>query len=177
MKNIVYIATSIDGYIADKDGGIEWLNIIPNPANNDFGWSNFLSSVDAIVMGKNTFEMVISLGVEWPYPNPVFVVSNSMQEIPEGYEEKVEIIKGTPQEICSLLNSKGHETLYIDGGSVIQQFLKADLIDEMIITKIPILIGEGIPLFTKFNDQLVFELVETKILLNQLVQIKYKRKM
>ena len=82
MANFVYIAQSLDGYIADKNGGLDWLNEIPNPDNSDFGFAEFLNNIDAIVMGRKTFEQVMSFGV-WPYPKPVFVVSTSLKELPQ----------------------------------------------------------------------------------------------
>ena len=74
MSNIVYIAQSLDGYIADKDGGIDWLSDIPNPEDNDFGFADFINKIDAIVMGRNTFQKVVTFGT-WPYTRPVFVIS------------------------------------------------------------------------------------------------------
>jgi len=176
MNNIVYLATSIDGYIADRNGGIDWLNMVPNPSGDDLGWAEFLGRVDAVVMGRKTFEKVLSFGVDWPYPIPAFIVSTSMKEIPSGYGDKIEIIRGTPLEITEDLNKKGYENLYIDGGSTVQQFLKEDLIDELIITSIPIVLGGGIPLFNELDKQLVFELVTTEVLLEQLVKTTYRRK-
>jgi len=176
MNNIVYIATSIDGYIADKDGNIDWLYIVENPDKDDLGWSEFIKNIDAIVMGKNTFEKILSFNMGWHYQKPVFILSNSMKEIPEGFTDKIEIISGTPQEVTELLHNKGFNNIYVDGGTTVQQFLKEDLIEELIITKIPILLGGGIPLFKELDNQMVFELVETKIMINHLVQIKYKRK-
>jgi len=175
MSNLVYLATSIDGYIADTDGEIDWLNMVPNPNGDDLGWAEFLARVDAIVMGKNTFEKVLSFGVEWPYPIPAFIVSTSMKEIPAGYEEKVEIISGTPEDITESLSKKGYKNLYIDGGSIVQQFLKVDLIDELIITRIPIVLGGGIPLFTKLDNSLKWEHIQTEVLLKQLVKSSYRR--
>jgi dihydrofolate reductase len=176
MKIIVYIATSIDGYIADEDGSIEWLNTIPNPSNDDLGWSDFINSIDAIVMGKNTFDKVLSFNIDWPYPVPVFVLSNSMVTAPNGYKDKIKIINGNPKEIACFLKKQGFNNVYIDGGKTVQQFLNDDLIDELTITKIPILLGGGIPLFSEHGNQMAFELVETKVLINQLVKIRYERK-
>ena len=91
MSNIVYIATSIDGYIAKKDGGLDWLNEVPNPDKSDFGFSNFMDSIDAIIMGRNTFEIVLSFG-EWPYNKPVFVLSNTLKTVPDNLKNKAEIL-------------------------------------------------------------------------------------
>ena len=83
MSNIVYIATSLDGYISDKDGGLEWLQMVPNPDNLDFGWADFMSRIDAIVMGRITFETVCGFDCDWPYSKPVFVLSNTLTSLPD----------------------------------------------------------------------------------------------
>ena len=147
MSNIVFIAASLDGYIADKDGGVDWLHSIPNPENLDMGWVDLIDRIDSLVMGRKTFEKVCSFDCDWPYSKPVFVLSNSMKSIPEGYEVKAEPIKGSLPEVIEAIYQKGYKRLYIDGGVTVQSFLKEDLIDEMIITIIPILLGGGIPLF------------------------------
>ena len=176
MSNIVYVATSLDGYIADKEGGIDWLESIPNPDHDDFGWENFIERIDALVMGKKTFETVLGFGVEWPYPKKVFVLSHNKDIVPEKLKSKVKEIQGTPKEIVTDLNTKGYKNLYIDGGNVIQEFLKEDLIDEMIINRIPILLGGGFSLFGNLPKHLMFKHVSTKILLNEMVMSHYMRK-
>lgn len=175
-KNSVFIATSIDGYIADKNGGIDWLNSIPNPDNDDMGYVEFTNNIDALVMGRTTFETVCGFDVDWPYLKPVFVLSNTLNEIPESHEEKAFLIKGTLTEIIEQINKKGYNRLYIDGGTTIRNFLKADLIDEIIITTIPILLGGGSSLFSELPNELKFELIATKTYLNQITQRHYKRK-
>lgn len=175
-KNSVFIATSIDGCIADKNGGIDWLHSIPNPDNNDMGYVEFISNIDALVMGRTTFETVCSFDIDWPYEKPVFVLSTTLNEIPESHREKAYLIKGTAGEIIRQINKKGYSRLYIDGGATIRNFLKADLIDEMIITIIPIVLGGGSPLFSELPNELKFELVKTKTFLNQITQNHYKRK-
>ena len=137
MSNIVFIATSLDGYIADKDGGLDRLQSIPNPENPDMGWVDFIERIDAVVMGRNTFDTVCSFDCDWSYSKPVFVLSNSMKSIPEAYEGKAEPIKGSLAGVIETIHQKGHKHLYIDGGVTVQSFLMEDLIDEMIITVIP----------------------------------------
>ncbi|UAB82314.1 dihydrofolate reductase [Marixanthomonas sp. SCSIO 43207] len=175
-KNKVFIATSLDGYIADKNGGIDWLHSIPNPDNNDMGYVEFSNGIDALVMGRTTFETVISFDVPWPYTKPVFVLSNKLKEIPESHKGKAFLVKGTLIEILEQIHEKGHERLYIDGGTTIRNFLKENLIDEMVLTTIPILLGGGSSLFTELPNEQKYELIETKIYLNQIVQNHYKRK-
>ena len=176
MPNTVYIATSLDGYIADKDGGLDWLHSIPNPDNFDLGWADFIAKIDALVMGRNTFEAVCGFGVEWPYPMPVFVLSTSMTSIPGAYRDKAEIVNGPLPLVIESLHAKGFTNLYIDGGKTIQSFLRADLIDEMIITQIPILLGGGSALFSDLSKPIAFEHLGTKLLLNAMVQNHYRSK-
>lgn len=177
MSNTVYIATSLDGYIAREDGNIDWLMELPNPNNSDYGFSVFLERIDGIIMGRKTFETVLGFN-EWPYlrTKPVFVLSNSLNALPDKLSAKVEIVRGELKRIIELLKNKGINDLYIDGGQTIQSFLKEDLIDEMIITRIPILLGSGIPLFDKNNLELTFEHVGTEVHNNMLVRSKYLRK-
>lgn len=175
-KNIVFIATSIDGFIADKEGGLDWLHSIPNPDSNDMGYRELIDRVDALIMGRVTFETVCGFDCDWPYTKPVFVLSNSLKNIDEKYKDKVQLVNGDIKDVVKELNHKGFKSLYIDGGTTIQSFLKEDLIDEMIITTIPILLGGGFPLFNETPNKLSFELKESKVFLNQIVQNHFIRK-
>lgn len=170
MKNKVFIATSLDGYIADANGEIDWLHAIPNPENNDMGYAEFMSEIDALVMGRTTFETVCGFDIDWPYQKPVFVLSNTLTEIPAEYEGKAMLIKGTLTEILAQIHAKDFYSLYIDGGSTIQNFLKEDLIDEMTITIIPTLLGGGVSLFGELAEKLNFTCVDSKIYLDKVVQ-------
>ena len=174
MSIQVFIATSLDGFIATSDGGVEWLDEIPNPENSDFGFGGFMSGIDALVMGRNTFEKVLTFG-EWPYDKPVFVVSNSLSGVPEDLEGKVEVINGAPRSVVEQLGQRGFRNLYVDGGKVIQSFLEDDLVDEMIITRVPVLLGDGMPLFGKLTKTLQFEHVKTETFSEGLVQSTYAR--
>jgi len=175
-KNKVFIAASLDGYIADVNGGIDWLNSIPNPDNIDMGYREFISEIDALIMGRNTFETVTAFDIEWPYDKPVFVLSNSMNQIPDAYINKAELVNGDLKEIIEAVHEKGFHNLYIDGGKTIQSFLVEDLIDEMTITIIPYLLGGGVPLFAGLPKRLLFECVDSKIFLGKIVQNRFVRK-
>lgn len=175
-KNIVFIAKSLDGYIAGKNGELEWLHAIPNPDNNDMGYNQLMEDIDAIVMGRTTFETVCGFGIEWPYQKPVFVLSRSIKVIPEKLKDKVFLLAGSPKEILQEIHAKGYFRLYIDGGRTVQDFLKADLIDELRITTIPILLGGGFPLFGELPAAMEFEHIQSEVILNQIVQDHYKRK-
>lgn len=168
MANKVFIATSLDGYIADKDGGLDWL---PSPEDTiDSGFEEFMASIDALVMGRNTFETVLSFGGEWFYTKPVFVVSSTLQSIPEYLQDKVTLLNTSPKELVLKLNQKGYQNLYIDGGKTIQNFLKEQLIDEICITTIPVLLGGGSPLFGGLYAIQHFKCIETKFLNDSIIQ-------
>lgn len=175
-ENKVFIARSLDGYIADREGGLDWLHAVPNPQQLDLGYESFLKEVDAIVMGRNTFETVCAFDMEWPYKKPVFVLSSGLGSIPEKLKAKVELLNGTPGEVLDQIHFKGYARLYIDGGRTIQDFLKEDLIDELIITTIPILLGGGAPLFGELPGTMEFEHAWSKLYLDALVQDCYRRK-
>ena len=175
-KNIVFVAKSLDGYIAGKNGELDWLESIPNPENIDLGFVSLMGEIDAVVMGKTTFEVVCSFGGEWPYNKHVFVLSNSLKELPEKLNKKTTLLKGSPQEILNNIHDKGYFKLYIDGGRTVQRFLKEDLIDELRITTIPILLGGGFPLFGALSKPMKFEHLKSTVFLNQIVQDHYKRK-
>jgi len=175
-RNKVFIATSLDGYIADKEGGLDWLHSIPNRQQDDMGYNRFINQVDAIVMGRTTFETVCGFECPWPYTKPVFVLSTTLNDVPETYANKVKLVKGTLSEVLDDIHSQGHKQLYIDGGTTIQSFLKEDLIDDICITTIPILLGGGFPLFGALQKPLGFELVESKTFIGQVNQCHYRRK-
>lgn len=174
MANMVYIATSLDGFIADRNGGLDWLTSVPNPEGSDFGFGDFMNRVDALVMGRKTFDTVVSFD-GWPYSKPVFVLGRSLPLIPESLAGKAEGIIGGPREVVDMLRAKGYRNLYIDGGQTIQSFLREDLVDELVITRVPVLLGGGIPLFGHLDAHLDFEHVGEEDLGNGLVKSRYLR--
>lgn len=173
---MVFIGASLDGYIADRNGGLNWLTAIPNPEQSDMGYTEFMAQVDALVMGHKTFETVCGFEGDWPYAKPIFIVSRTLDTIAEEYRGKAELVKGSLVQILEKIHNEGYHRLYIDGGVTIQNFLKEDLIDEITITTIPIVLGGGSALFSVLPKELEFTLVESKIFLNQLVQSHYRRK-
>ena len=175
-KNIVFIAKSLDGFIAGKNGELDWLHSIPNPNNDDMGFNSLMMEIDAIIMGRTTYETVLGFGGEWPYSKHVFVLSSTLENVPVELKDMVTILKGTPENVLDIVYNKGYYTLYIDGGKTVQEFIKADLIDELRITTIPVLLGGGFPLFGDLDEPRSFEHVDSKLFLNQLVQNHYKRK-
>jgi dihydrofolate reductase len=174
MKISVYIATSVDGFIAREDGSIDWLPTGENEAGEDYGYKDFMDSVDALVMGRNTYDMVLSFG-SWPYgEKPVVVLCSNPIEIPEAIANTVTGLSGTPSIVVQRLKEKGYKHLYIDGGKTIQGFMKAGLIQNLIITKIPILIGSGISLFGELPHDFRLHHLDTIQFDNGIVQSKYE---
>ncbi|PHQ32261.1 dihydrofolate reductase family protein [Rhodopirellula bahusiensis] len=145
----VFIATSLDQFIARSDGNLDWLDEANAlvPPGEDCGYAEFMKSVDVLVMGRNTYEKVRTFGA-WPYgETPVVVLSRNPIEFPDEMPAWVTHSAETPVELHRRLSKEGAQKLYIDGGLTIQRFLRAGLIDELVITVIPVLIGDGIPLF------------------------------
>ena len=171
----VFIATSLDGFIADQKGSVDFLYKYPEPSGEDMGYYNFMSTIDALVMGRKTFETVLGFGVEWPYTKPVFVWTTHLKSVPKELEAKVQFINGNPKQIISKLNEMNLHHIYIDGAKTIQSFLNEDLIDEMTITTVPLLLGSGIPLFNDISKEIKFEGVESKTYSHGLIQSVYKR--
>jgi len=145
----VFIATSLDGFIARPDGSIDWLEEANRlvPPGEDCGYAAFMSTVDAMVMGRVTFDLARSFD-SWPYgQTPVYVLSNTLSELPPGTSPTVRLLRAQPQDVIFQAAREGQHSLYVDGGQTIQSFLATGLISEMIITVIPVLIGSGRPLF------------------------------
>lgn len=164
MKVSVYIATSLDGFIARKDGSIDWLiEADDSGRDDDFGFKEFFDTTDCLVMGRNTMDVVLSFG-EWPYEDKrVIVLSKTLTEIPSELDDKVELYNGSIEELVKKLETEGHKHLYIDGGKTIQSFIDADLVTDITITKIPVIIGEGLSLFGKTKHDIKLTHVETRL--------------
>ena len=173
MKTSVYIGTSLDGFIAKTDGNIDWLT---QYANDDaiHAYEEFMNGIDAIVIGRGTFEKILTFP-SWPYEKKAFVLSTSLKQLPDTLNDKAIILSMKPKELLTYLSGMGFSSIYVDGGKVIQDFLKEDAIDELIISKVPLLIGNGIPLFGFLSADLKFKHMRTEIQSNGLVRSYYKR--
>ena len=171
MANYVYIATSLDGFIARKDGAIDWLDNIPNPTNSDYGYYAFMAGIDCHLIGRGTYEVVLGFN-PWPYTKPVFVLSRTLTGPLAG---GAELINASPRDAVASLHARGLKNIYVDGGVTIQGFLREDLIDEMIITRIPIVLGSGLPLFGKCGE-IPFQHLKTEVFDDMLVKSRYTRK-
>lgn len=158
MEAEVFIATSLDGFIARLDGRLDWL---PTDGGEPHGYDEFIQSIDAIVIGRGTFETV--LGYEsWPYETkPVFVLSSRLKsvDVPDG--AVCELMAGDPAEIVARLSARGFRRIYVDGGDTIRRFLRRGLIQRLTITRVPILLGAGIPLFGQLDRDIRLDHVVT----------------
>lgn len=180
MKASIFIATSLDGYIARENGELDWLPgadgkpIQGLEENDDLGFDAFMNAVDILVMGRNTFEAALTFA-SWPYVNmPVVVLSSNLSRLPADIPESVSLRNASPEVLLQELETTGYKHAYIDGGKTIQRFLDAGLIDEMTITTIPVLLGGGIPLFGELKRDIQLKLADAKSFANGMLQTKYR---
>ena len=172
----VFIATSLDGFIARPDGSIDWLNEANTavPMGEDCGYQRFISTIDAHVIGRHTFQLISSFP-DWLYGvTPVHVLSNSMKSLPEGLPATVTLSSESPAELVRRMAAEGKRHLYVDGGETIQRFLSDGLIDDIIITRVPVLIGTGTPLFGPLPGDQQLEHISTRAYDFGFVQSRYR---
>ena len=170
MKASVFVGTSLDGFIARVDGAFDFL---PADGGEPHGHEEFMASVDALIIGRKTYEVVLSLG-GWHYgEKPVFVLSsNELAPAPPG--AMVERMSGDPTDIVSQLAARGFGHAYVDGGQTIQDFLGAGLIQRLILTRVPVLIGTGISLFGPVSSDIALKHITTRQFASGLVQSEYE---
>jgi len=174
LEASVYIATSLDGFIARENGDIDWLPPGPGTDGEDYGYAAFMDTVDVLVMGRHSYEKVRTLGPWFYGKKPVVVLTTRPVEIPPEIDGTVGTMSGTPAEIIARLAERGAKHLYVDGGVTIQRFLAAGAIQRIIITRIPVLIGSGVPLFGKLPGDIKLEHVATRDWPDGLVQSEYR---
>ncbi|MCU7647283.1 dihydrofolate reductase family protein [Pseudomonas piscis] len=169
----VFIATSVDGFIARDDGSIDWLP--PGEPGEDHGYADFIDSVDGIVMGRGTYDTV--LGFEpWPFTKPVVVMSRTLgpADVPAHLADRLRVSAAEPAHLVAQLQAEGWRQAYIDGGTLIRAFLRAGLIGEMVLTRVPVLIGSGRPLFGPLEQDLRLHCLDTRQYANGLVSSRYR---
>lgn len=172
MTGSVFVGTSVDGFIARRDGSFDFL---PADGGEPHGYAEFLAGVDAIVIGRNTFESVMAFDA-WGYPGKrVVVLSSRPLDLTTARARGgiVEQMGGEPSEIAARLEATGAHHLYVDGGDTIQRFLRAGLIHRLVITRVPVLIGDGIPLFGPVPRDVRLRHVRTREFASGLVQSEY----
>ncbi len=174
-KVSVFIATSLDGFIARKDGRIDWLEKANTtlPTGEDCGYQSFFESVDTLVIGRKTFETVLSFET-WPYGDKrVIVLSTQLKQVPPRLAKTVSVFSFAPKMILENLTAEGSQHIYLDGGRTIQSFLADNLVDEITVTSIPVLLGEGLPLFSKVMADISLTHIKTHAYANGFVQSRY----
>ena len=170
----VFIATSLDGFIARPDGDIGWLLERDDPAE-DHGYTDFIADKGAIVMGRGSYEKIITMG-EWAYDRPVLVLSRQLAgtPVPDALQGKVRFCDATPQDAMVQLEAEGVQRVYVDGGQVVQSFLREGLIADMVVTTVPVLIGAGRPLFGTLPHDVSLKLESSRHFPSGLVQSSYR---
>jgi dihydrofolate reductase len=171
MTISVFVGASVDGFIARRNGGLDWL---PEGGGEPHGYDEFFASVDALVIGRHTYEIVLAFDV-WPYGDKrVVVLSHRPLDGVAPTGAVIEQMSGAPSEIVSRLAASGAFHLYVDGGITIQEFLRAGLVDRLTITRVPVLIGEGIPLFGSLPHDVLLRHIATRSYPSGLVQSEYE---
>jgi dihydrofolate reductase len=169
----VFIATSLDGFIARPDGGLDWLMAFQGDGDNGYG--AFIADMDAIVMGRGTFEAVLGFG-EWPYALPVVVMSRTLAsaDLPPGLVGKAEVSGDTPEELSQRMSERGWRRVYVDGGQLVQSFLREGLVADMAIFRMPVLLGAGRPLFGPLEKDIRLETLAASVLPTGAVRTDYR---
>lgn len=170
----VFMAMSIDGFVAREDHRLDWL-MKQKTEGEDHGYDEFMASVDGLIMGRGSFRNALTFG-DWPYQKPVIVMSRSLtkNDIPMDVRDKISITRQDPDGVMASLAEKGWTRAYVDGGLVVQSFLRAGLVEDMTITLIPILIGNGRRLFGQLDRDIDLELLASKSFPSGLVQTRYR---
>lgn len=157
----VYIATSLDGFISRPDGALDWLPQ-PSESTGDFGYAAFMADIDAMILGRATYEVVVGFGA-WPFGDrPTVVLSRGRVAVDPALADRVIVHPGPPRAVLELLAARGCRHAYVDGGATIQSFLSAGLVDSLTITIIPVLLGAGRPLFGALPADVALTLVSTR---------------
>ena len=173
MDATIYVGMSIDGFIARPDHTVDFLEVEPAP-EDDMGFAAFMASIDVLVMGRNTYEFVMGAAPEWPYGElRVVVLTTRELTVPDAIADRVSAWSGHPATLLDELSAAGHNHAYIDGGSVAQQFLSAGLISQLILTSVPILIGQGVRLFGDLPGDVLLDHQATKTYANGMFQTTY----
>lgn len=172
-KIILYIATSLDGYIAKTDGSLDWLTQFPNPTQLDYGYAKLLENTDSIIMGGTTYRDILNMEIEWPYKAMLTYVITRNTMI---YNDNVVFLSNNiEKEIERLKNQNGKNIWLVGGGEIIRMMLNVDLIDEMQISYIPILLGEGIPLFPPSFKESGWHLTGNTVYESGIINLDFQR--
>lgn len=169
-KLILYIATSIDGYIATPDGNLDWLSIVASPGE-DYGYHEFTQTIDTVIMGRKTYDKVLTFGIPYPHADKMsYIITGT----PRPAEGNIEFYTGDLTELITNLKSRPGNNIFCDGGAqLVNELMKQDLIDEYIISVIPVFLGGGIKLFNDGRPQTKMNFLAAKTFSSGLVQLHY----
>lgn len=177
MKKVkLYIASSLDGYIAKKDDNLDWLTQFPNPNQLDYGYSAFIKGVDTVIMGNRTYQEILGFGVDWPYADKQSYIFSRNKGLAIKSVNTVLFNEDVKEGVETLKRQDGKDIWLVGGGGLIGTFLELELIDEMTLTLIPTMLGEGIRLFPEINKETNFQLVESTAFENGIVNLVYRKK-
>lgn len=165
----VFIAMSLDGFIATKSNGLDWLQIVQD-SQQDYGYQEFMDSVDTLLLGRNTYDVVCGFG-EWPYHGKRVVVLSHRPIVPIADEIQME---GSLKSVIEELRKRGAQKIYLDGGNLIQQALKENVVDSLTLSIVPIILGDGIPLFARIDRLQRLKSTGVQSFPSGLVQLKYE---
>ncbi len=175
MRASVFVGTSLDGFIARKNGSLDFLPTVGGDPN---GYEDFIATIDACVIGRKTYKWVLGwmrrTGGRWPYEKPVIVLSHKPSRVRIPKTAKCEVLNCSPEKAVALLQKRGVRHIYVDGGKTIQAFLRAGLIDRIIVNRFPVLIGQGVPLFGELPHDLRLRHVSTEAFPRGLVKSEYR---
>lgn len=182
MKCSVFIATSADGYIATESGGVEWLESAGDPSADmtgceDMGFSDYIADVDCMIIGRKCMEKLSSFNLppeHWPYgQRRIIVLSNTLKTPTANLPDTVEMYSGDIKVLIATLTKQGVSHIYVDGGTTITHFINLQLINGLTITQAPILLGKGLPLFGKLNQEITLDAAKAKAYPNNFIQTQY----
>ena len=191
MKCSIFIAPSVDGYIATEDGGVHWLETAGKSVSEidekselmqhfNNSMPNYMQNVDCMIIGRKLMEVLSSFNLtpeQWPYGDTrIFALSNTTREVPENLKKQVEIYSESIPSLITKLENEGYKHAYVDGGTTITAFLNLELINEMTLTLAPVLLGSGIPLFGKLSKQIRLEDAQSTAYPNNFIELKYNVK-
>lgn len=175
-KTVLYIATSLDGFIARPNGSIDWLNAVPPPqTGDDYGYTELLNSIGTTIMGRKTYEEIIGFGLDWPYAGLESFVVTSNKNLNIQSPNTYTLTENLKEEVTHLKKKSKKDIWLIGGGQLVTTFINEGLLDKMILTLIPNILGEGLPLFPNHPTETNWKLRESKSYDTGVVMLTYEK--
>ena len=171
----LFIATSLDGFIARDNGSLDWLVNIPNPSQTDHGYNEMIENTDVIVMGRKTYDEILGFGIDWPYENrKTFVVTDKPDFV---FSTAITfVLNKIDSGVIDFLKNQSSKNIWLTGGgSLVTQFLNLGAIDEMTISVVPIILGKGIRLFPNTPLETQFKTLKTEFFDTGIVNLVYSK--